>query len=97
MTSEGKYSKFDGDITFLGVVMSHLPIDIQLTRLIMLGNIFSILEDAIVMAAWMTVRNVFVSDFHDKLAPYASKINFTGGSNSDCIAYLHAHRVSLLF
>ncbi|KAK3926135.1 putative ATP-dependent RNA helicase spindle-E [Frankliniella fusca] len=92
MTSEGKPSKFDGDLTFLGTVMSNLPLDIHLSKMIMLGNGFSILDDAIVMAAWMTVRNVFRSDFHDRLGPYASKISFSGGCNSDCITYLHVYR-----
>lgn len=94
MTCEGKPTQYDGDITFLGTVMSNLPLDIQLSKLIMLGHVFSILEDTIVMAAWMTVRNVFVSDFSDRLGPYSSKIGFTGGTGSDCISYLHIHQVS---
>lgn len=92
MTSEGNPSKYDGDLTFLGTVMSNLPLDIHLSKMIVLGNVFSILDDCIVMAAWMTVRNVFCNDFHDRLGPYASKISFSGGSNSDCIVYLHVFR-----
>lgn len=96
MTSEGQFTKFDGDITFLGSVMSHLPLDIQLTKLIMLGNVFSILEDTIIIAAWMSVRNVFTNDFRAPLGPYATKISYTGGTNSDCIAYWHVYQVSPL-
>lgn len=98
MTTVGnKVEKYDGDITFLGTVMSHLPLDIQLSKLIMLGNVFSILEDTIAIAAWMSVRNIFKNDFYDRLGPYGSRISFTGATNSDCIAYLHVYRVSTLF
>ena len=93
-TCEGRPSQYDGDITFLGTVMSNLPIDIQLSKLIMLGHVFAILEDAIIMAAWMTIRNVFLNDFNDHLGPYSSKVGYTGGTASDCIAYLHIHQVS---
>jgi len=40
---------YDGDITFLGHVMAKLPVDIHIAKLILLGHIFSVLEECIIM------------------------------------------------
>ena len=40
---------YDGDITFMGYVMAKLPVDIHIAKLILLGNIFSVLEECIIM------------------------------------------------
>lgn len=39
----------DGDLTIMGRIMASLPIDIHLSKLIVLGHIFSCLEDCIIM------------------------------------------------
>lgn len=43
------YSPIDGDLTFLGRVMSSLPIDVHATRLIAIGFSFGILEECVIM------------------------------------------------
>lgn len=43
------YSSIDGDLTFLGHIMSNLPLDVRTTRLIALGYCFSVLEECIIM------------------------------------------------
>ena len=48
-TVNGIYSVQDGDISYMGRVMAALPLDIRLSRLIILGYIFSMLEDAIII------------------------------------------------
>lgn len=48
-TTNGKVKTHDGDITFMGTVMANLPVDVRVSRLIILGYIFSVLEDSIVM------------------------------------------------
>lgn len=53
-TVNGTYSVQDGDITFMGRVMAALPLDIRLSRLIILGHIYSVLEDAIIMGRCVT-------------------------------------------
>ena len=53
-TINGIYSVQDGDISYMGRVMAALPLDIRLSRLIILGYIFSMLEDAIIIG--MTVK-----------------------------------------
>lgn len=49
MTCKDKYTVFDGDLTFAGRVMASLPLDIYITKLILLGHTFDVLEDAIIM------------------------------------------------
>ena len=39
----------DGDLTYLGEVVSSLPIDVRLGRLIMLGHVFGVLEETIII------------------------------------------------
>ncbi|CAG9134008.1 unnamed protein product [Plutella xylostella] len=39
-----------GDITYLGRVMAKLPLDVRVSKLIMLGHIFGCLEDTVIMA-----------------------------------------------
>lgn len=43
------YSPIDGTITFLGRLMSNLPIDVRATRLIAMGFCYAVLEDCIIM------------------------------------------------
>lgn len=43
------YCPIDGDLTFLGRVMSGLPIDIRATRLIVFGFCYGVLSDCIIM------------------------------------------------
>ena len=39
LTIKGKFTPFDGDLSYLGRVIARLPIDVHLGRLIMLGNL----------------------------------------------------------
>lgn len=43
------YSDIDGDLTFLGKMMSSLPLDVRATRLIAIGYCFGLLEECIIM------------------------------------------------
>lgn len=43
------YSAIDGDLTFLGRLMSNLPIDIRATRLIAIGFCYGVLSECIIM------------------------------------------------
>lgn len=46
---DGVYSVQDGDLSFMGRVMAGLPLDIRLSRLILLGYVFSALDEAIII------------------------------------------------
>lgn len=48
-TVNGVITTVDGDITFMGKVMAHLPLEPPMSKLIYFGYIFNILDDAIIM------------------------------------------------
>lgn len=48
-TTRGKTIPRDGDITYIGEIMSRLPIDVKLSKLIALGYCFGVLEECIVI------------------------------------------------
>uniref|UniRef100_A0A1A9UTM0 Probable ATP-dependent RNA helicase spindle-E n=1 Tax=Glossina austeni TaxID=7395 RepID=A0A1A9UTM0_GLOAU len=91
----GYYSVQDGDLTYMGRIMASLPLDIRLTRLIILGYIYSVLDDAIVMAAGLSVRSVCklqsISQQND-LEAYVQKLVWADSSGSDLYAILRAYR-----
>lgn len=51
----GNYDPYDGDLTFIGRVMASLPIDVRISRLIIFGYIFSVLEETIIMGQFRTI------------------------------------------
>lgn len=48
-TTNGSYVKRDGDITNLGQFLTRLPIDVKLSKLILLGYCFGVLEECIII------------------------------------------------
>ncbi|KAL1137628.1 hypothetical protein AAG570_009324, partial [Ranatra chinensis] len=93
LTSNGKYEEDDGDFTFIGRVMSVLPLDTHLSKLIILGHMFSILNDCVIMACAMAVKSMFSSPFKQQLEAYNSKLCWADSSCSDPIAFLNAYKV----
>lgn len=45
----GRLNPHDGDLTFTGQVLAHLPVDIKLGKLILLGHVFGCLEEAVIV------------------------------------------------
>lgn len=68
-TTRGKVKAHDGDITFMGVVMANLPIDVRLSRLIILGYMFSVLDETIIMGKLnghtFVENRLFANWYHD--------------------------------
>ncbi|KAI9579934.1 hypothetical protein GQX74_000722 [Glossina fuscipes] len=92
----GYYSVQDGDLTYMGRIMASLPLDIRLTRLIILGYIYSVLDDAIVMAAGLSVRSVCKlqsTSQQNDLEAYVQKLVWADSSGSDLFAILRAYRI----
>lgn len=50
------YDDEDGDLTTLGKIMSSLPIDIRLAKLVCMGHVFDVLEDCIIIAAALSTQ-----------------------------------------
>lgn len=49
LKANGKYEANDGDLTDIGEIMAALPLDTKLSKLIILGHVFSLLPDAVIM------------------------------------------------
>lgn len=45
----GERNPFDGEITFIGRIMAKLPLDVRLSRLILIGYCYSVLDECIIM------------------------------------------------
>ncbi|NXB69964.1 TDRD9 helicase, partial [Donacobius atricapilla] len=82
----------DGELTFLGMVLTQLPVDLYLGKLIVLGHVFGCLEECLIIAAALSLQNFFAVPFKKHVDAYRKKMFFAGNSRSDCIAILNAFR-----
>ncbi|XP_068874495.1 ATP-dependent RNA helicase TDRD9 isoform X2 [Aphelocoma coerulescens] len=82
----------DGELTFLGTVLTQLPVDLHLGKLIILGHVFGCLEECLIIAAALSSRNFFAVPFKKHVDAYRKKMFFAGNSRSDCIAIVNAFR-----
>ncbi|XP_063367661.1 probable ATP-dependent RNA helicase spindle-E [Cydia amplana] len=92
-TVDGEWSSSDGELTYMGRIMARLPLDVKVSKIIILGHIFGCLDDSIIMAAALSVKNVCSSPFRERLNAYNAKLTWADGSTSDCVAYLHIYKV----
>ncbi|KAK2541263.1 Tdrd9 [Columba guinea] len=82
----------DGELTFMGKVLAQLPVDLRLGKLIVLGHVFRCLEECLIIAAALSLRNFFVARFKQHVDGYRNKLFFAGNSKSDCIAIVNAFK-----
>ncbi|NWU46058.1 TDRD9 helicase, partial [Hylia prasina] len=87
-----KENLHDGELTFLGMVLTQLPVEPHLGKLIVLGHVFGCLEECLIIAAALSLRNFFAVPFKKHVDAYRKKMVFAGNSRSDCIAILNAFR-----
>ncbi|XP_063226308.1 probable ATP-dependent RNA helicase spindle-E [Bacillus rossius redtenbacheri] len=90
---DGELDPEDGQITFIGRVMARLPLDIKVSRMIILGFLYSVLDECIIMGAAMSLKSMFSSPFQERLKAYNSKLTWADGSCSDLISFLNAYQV----
>ncbi|KAM4690496.1 ATP-dependent RNA helicase TDRD9 [Rhinophrynus dorsalis] len=83
---------YDGELTFLGKVLAQLPVDLQLGKLIVLGHVFGCLEECLIIAAALSLKNFFAMPYRQHLDGYRSKLAFSGSSRSDCISLVDAFK-----
>ncbi|XP_012868302.1 PREDICTED: putative ATP-dependent RNA helicase TDRD9 [Dipodomys ordii] len=82
----------DGELTFLGRVLAQLPVNQQLGKLIVLGHVFGCLDECLIIAAALSLKNFFAMPFRQHLDGYRNKVNFSGSSKSDCLALVEAFK-----
>ncbi|XP_023227156.1 ATP-dependent RNA helicase TDRD9-like [Centruroides sculpturatus] len=93
MTTKGCITSQDGDLTFVGEVMLHLPLDVKISKLILLGYACNCLEDCLIIAASLSLKDFFAKPFQKFLEAYKSRLSWSHGTFSDCIAYLNAYKL----
>ncbi|KAJ0062697.1 hypothetical protein NL108_004311, partial [Boleophthalmus pectinirostris] len=82
----------DGELTFLGRVLAHLPVDLYLGKLIVLGHVFGCLEECLIIAASHSMKSFFAIPSMQQLAGHRSKLTFARGTLSDSIAFVNAFK-----
>ncbi|XP_066535114.1 ATP-dependent RNA helicase TDRD9 isoform X2 [Hoplias malabaricus] len=90
--SSSSHKRFDGVLTFLGRVLAHLPVDLLLGKMIVLGNVFGCLEECLIIAACLSLKSFFAMPSLQHLAGYRSKLAFTHGVPSDSVAFVNAFK-----
>lgn len=85
--------KYDGYLTDLGRIMARLPVSIHIAKLFILGHVFSVLKECIIIGSSMSVKSMFSTPFRDKLTAYNMKLSWADSSCSDSIAFLNAYNV----
>uniref|UniRef100_A0A8C6YX85 RNA helicase n=1 Tax=Nothoprocta perdicaria TaxID=30464 RepID=A0A8C6YX85_NOTPE len=63
----------DGELTFLGRVLAHLPVDQHLGKLIVLGHVFGCLEECLIIAAALSLRTFFAVPFRQHIDSYRNQ------------------------
>ncbi|XP_033162467.1 probable ATP-dependent RNA helicase spindle-E [Drosophila mauritiana] len=88
LTVDGVYDALDGDLTYWGTIMARLPLDTRQSRLIILGYIFNMLEEAIIIAAGLSTNGLFAHDGgRTQLGDsFWMHYIFADGSGSDLVA-----------
>lgn len=94
LTEGGKFDKNDGNLTFTGVVMGKLPVDVRVSKLIILGYSFCCLKDCIIIGAGLSSKSVFKlksPSTDDKIEEFHQKLEFARGYGSDLIATMNVY------
>ncbi|XP_071078923.1 ATP-dependent RNA helicase TDRD9-like isoform X1 [Haliotis cracherodii] len=86
-------SQYDGELTFIGRVLADLPVDIRIGKLLVLGHVFCLLEECLIIGAALSLKSIFARPFKAKLKAFEHKYSWGAFSLSDCIAILNAYKV----
>lgn len=89
----GEFCYHDGELTFMGSIIAALPLDVRISKFIVLGYLFSVLDEAIIIGAGLNLKSIFVHAFDRKIDCYIEKLDWADGSESDCIAILNAYTI----
>jgi len=67
---DGELSSKDGDLTYAGQIMANIPVDLKLAKLILFGHIFGKLREAIIIAASLSVRDLYLKNYRSNFEFY---------------------------
>ncbi|XP_071383843.1 ATP-dependent RNA helicase TDRD9 [Centroberyx affinis] len=90
--NKGRGQNEDGDLTFLGLVLAHLPVDLHLGKMIVLGHVFGCLDECLIIAASHSLKSFFAIPSLQQLAGHRSKLAFARGTPSDAMAFVNAFK-----
>ncbi len=80
----------DGDLTYVGNVMNSLPIDVRLSKLILLGHSYGKLRETTIIAAGLSKKSIFTTLFKSYMEAFNHKWIYSEGWMCDCISILRA-------
>lgn len=87
------YIPHDGELTYVGRIMAALPLDVRVSKLIIVGYLFSVVDEAIIIAAGLNIKSIFSLRYQKKLDIYNDKLKWADGSGCDMIALLNAYKL----
>lgn len=93
---DNNFNTNDGDLTYIGHVMASLPIDVRLSKLIVMGYVFSASDDIMMIAALLSINSIFQNRFNRKMDDYLMKLKWAQGSACDAITMLNAFKFWLV-
>jgi len=79
------------ELTPLGEHLSKLPVDVRIGKLLLLGAIFNVADEALTVAAMLSFRSPFMAPFDKRNEADAAKASFKAGQ-SDHLTVLRAYR-----
>lgn len=89
--SAGTFEFDDGELTFAGEIFAALPCDVRISKLIMIGYLFSVHDEAIIIGAGLSIQGLFKWTPDDKMSTFNFKAKWAEDSESDLIAMLNAY------
>lgn len=93
LENDRRFDSTNGALTYIGRIMAALPIDIRITKFIIIGYFFSVLDEAIIIGAGLNIKSIFRSSYQKKLDDYCHKLAWANGSGDDFIAILSAYKL----
>lgn len=90
LAADNSFIPDDGELTYVGQIMAALPLDARLSKLIVMGYIFSVLDEAIVIAAGLNMGGIFRNRYGRDLDDYVRKLEYADGSGCDSVALYNA-------
>lgn len=57
----------DGDLTVLGEIIASIPVDVRLGKLLVLGHLFNVLDECVIIAAGLSNKSIFTTPMEKKV------------------------------